>query len=283
MGAIMKSEYKVQLFICIFFIVASFCLSMMGTHRSSDKTDVYKQQSLDSIKRSNDRIYATYLPKIEELKADISAYKAKIQQKDDEQTTIESNAEQTRINRSRINDLKKEKAELKTQVDESETKLAALETSLKEEQEKSAKDIQADFDSKTNSEQNDANWVIIISLLFESLIFFGVYYAEYFELRKFTEAHEFLETNPNYKKWKTAEGIIDAIYGVETKLNDIVPPGKHISELCKTNGHIVLQQDVLNYLKTFVSLGILRSVGKKHHIAKTKQEAKETMLKHLGL
>ena len=76
---------------------------------------------------------------------------------------------------------------------------------------------------------------------------------------------------------------MEIIYTDETKVNQTLPSGKSIIDICKTNDVIILNKDLTNFLKTMTSLGIIKISGSTRYINKTREMAFEALNKHFNI
>ena len=272
------------LFLVSLVIVSiSFYSSIKGAKEFSSKSKQIDTQIESNIKIYEDSIRNIYQVKVEDLNKEIANKRNKIEEKDKEQTTLESNEQMTRQQKSRVKDLKIEKGELKTDI-------TGLETKIKESNQELDKVIQ-DYESKLQlegkdkKEENESNsfFFIVISTLIELMILAGVYFNEYYKWRSYDEFKKKIEKDPNFQKWYNYNSVLDVIFNEDTKINDKLPSSKVIQDLCKVNGIILLNKDVIDLNKLFVSLGIIRTSGSSKYIAKSKETSQEILKKHFNI
>jgi uncharacterized protein YneF (UPF0154 family) len=272
------------LFLVSLVIVSiSFYSSIKGAKEFSSKSKQIDTQIESNIKIYEDSIRNIYQVKVEDLNKEIANKRNKIEEKDKEQTTLESNEQMTRQQKSRVKDLKIEKGELKTDI-------TSLETKIKESNQELDKVIQ-DYESKLQlegkdkKEENKSNsfFFIVISTLIELMILAGVYFNEYYKWRSYDEFKKKIEKDPNFQKWYNYNSVLDVIFNEDTKTNDKLPSSKVIQDLCKVNGIILLNKDVIDLNKLFVSLGIIRTSGSSKYIAKSKETSQEILKKHFNI
>jgi hypothetical protein len=113
--------------------------------------------------------------------------------------------------------------------------------------------------------------------LIEILILSGVYFNQYYIYRSYDDYRKKIEKDPNFQKWVNYNIVLDVIFSSETKINDRLPSNKTIQELCKVNGLILLNKDMIELSKLFVSLGIVKTSGSSKYISKTKENAQEVL------
>lgn len=263
--------------VSIFLISLSFYSSLKGAEEFSSKAKEIDTKADTTLQKFEDSLTNKLNADLSKIDTEISNYKTKIEEKDKEQTSIESVQPLSAQQRSRVRDLKGEKTELRTEI----ANLDNSKNKLKEEVQKEITEFKDKLTSKASSEkkENKTNsfLFIIISTLIEILILSGVYFNEYYKYRSYEDYKKKLEKDPNFQKWVNYNIVIDVIYGPDTKINDKLPSSKTISELCKVNGLILLNKDLTEMNKLFASLGITRSAGSSKYIAKTKQTAQEIL------
>lgn len=272
------------LFLVSLLIVSiSFYSSIKGAKEFSTKSKQIESQIESDVNTYSDSLKKVYSLRFDEINKEISVKKLKIEDKDKEQTSLESNDALTKQQKNRVNDLKSEKNELKSEI-------TILDNKLKEENSNLQKEItdyknQLSIKGKDKKEENKNNsfFFIAISTLIELMILAGVYFNEYYKFRSYSEFKKKLEKDPNFSKWYNYNAILDVIYSEDTKINDRLPSYKIIQDLSKVNGVILLNKDMVDLFKLFVSLGIVRVSGSSKYIAKSKETSQEILKKHFNI
>ena len=131
--------------------------------------------------------------------------------------------------------------------------------------------------------KSNSFFFVIISTLIELAILAGVYFNEYYKFRSYDEFKKKIERDPNFQKWYNYNEVLNIIYKSDTKINDKLPSGKIIQDLCKINGILLLNKDMVDLSKLFISLGITRSSGSSKYIAKSKESSQEILKKHFNI
>jgi hypothetical protein len=258
-------------------ISLSFYSSLKGAEEFSSKSDEIQVKADTTLKKFDDSLASNLNANFSKIDSEIVQIKTKIEQKDKEQTELESSQPLNYQQRNRVKDLKQEKTELRTEID----KLQLNKKTLKSESENEISEFKSKLTSKTTDEkkENKTNsfLFIVISTLIEILILSGVYFNQYYKFRSYDDYRKKIEKDPNFQKWVNYNIVLDVIYNPETKLNDRLPSNKTIQELCKVNGLILLNKDMTDLTKLFVSLGIIKSSGSTKYISKTKENAQELL------
>lgn len=280
-----KSIQKVlPLFLLSFLIIGiSFYSSISGAGEfaskekqfETDKELVLTQYS-DSLNKINDSVIKAKDFEIKELKL-------KIDNKDKEQTEIESMQPLSRQQRQRVADLKAEKVTLRNDIQ----KIEEDKTKANKETEDKIKAKEIELGSKTDEKKKDnsknTTMFVIVSTLIELVILAGVYFNEYYKFRSYTEFRTKLEKDPNYQKFLLYEQILEVIYTEDTKMNQKLPSNKAIIDMCKVNDMIVLNKDITDFLKVISNLGIVKVSGSAKYINKQRDLAFESLKKHFNV
>ena len=265
------------LIISVFLISLSFYSSLKGAEEFSSKAKEIETKVDTIVQKFEDSLTLKSNSNLTKIDEEINLLKAKINDKDKEQTSIESNQQITFQQRNRVRDLKQEKAELRTEI----SGLENSKKSVKEEIQKEIEEFKNKVNSKASTEkkENKTNsfLFIIISTLIEIIILSGVYFNEYYTYRSYKEYKKKIERDPNFQKWVNLNIVLDVIYGPETKINDKLPSNKTIQDLCKVNGLILLNKDLIEMNKLFTTLGLTKSSGSSKYISKTKDKAQEIL------
>ena len=269
--------------VSVVIVSISFYSSIKGAKEFSSKSKQIDTQIESNLDTYRDSITKVYTLKFDDINKEISVKKSKIEDKDKEQTLLESNDPMTRQQKSRVKDLKTEKSELKSEVTILEGKIKEEKNNLEADIKKYEEDLSLDGKDKKEENKNNSFFFIIISTLIELIILAGVYFNEYYKWRSYDEFKKKLDKDPNFNKWYNYNSILDVIYNDDTKINDKLPSNKIIQDLSKVNGIILLNKDMIDLSKLFVSLGIVRSSGSAKYIAKSKETAQEILKKHFNI
>jgi len=261
----------------------SFYSSIKGAQEFSSKAKQIDTQVQLDVKVYEDSLSKVYNLKVEDINKEISLTKSKIDEKDKEQTSIESSQPISYQQRNRVKDLKSEKAELKAEVVSLESKVSDAKNELDKEIAEYESKIKIEGESKKDENKSNSFFFVIISTLIELVILAGVYFNEYYKFRSYDEFRKKIERDPSFQKWYNYNSVLDVIYNADTKINDKLPSSKVIQDLCKVNGIILLNKDMTDLSKLFSSLGIIRSAGSAKYIAKSKETAQEILKKHFNI
>jgi hypothetical protein len=272
------------LMIISFIIVSiSFYSSIKGAQEFSSKSKQIDTQIESNLKVYEDSLNKSFTLRIDEVNNEINSKKTKIEDKDKEQTQLESNNPMTYQQRSRVKDLKSEKSDLKAEVTVLESKIQDIKKELDSEVKQYESKIKQEGQGKKDENKNNSFFFIMISTLIELVILAGVYFNEYYKYRSYSEFKNKIEKDPNFQKWFNYNQVLDIIYNSDTKINDRLPSAKVIQDLCKVNGVVLLNKDMSDLAKLFSSLGIIRSAGSAKYIAKSKETAQEILKKHFNI
>ena len=73
------------------------------------------------------------------------------------------------------------------------------------------------------------------------------------------------------------------IYTDDTKMNQKLPSGKSIIDICKTNDIIILNKDLTDFLKIMATLGVIKVSGSTRYINKVRDLSFECLNKHFNI
>lgn len=267
----------------ILIIGISFYSSISGAGEFASKSkqlDNTKESQIqyftDSLNRINDSVVAS-------KNSEIQSLKLKIEQKDKEQTEIESMQPLSRQQRQRVSDLKVEKNTLRDDITKVESSIQAQKTETINKIEKKKAELGSKTDEKKKDNSKNTVLFVIISTLIELTILAGVYFSEYYKFRSYREFREKLEKDPNYQKYLIYEQILEVIYTEDTKMNQKLPNAKSIIDMCKANDMIILNKDMSDFFKVMNSLGIIKTSGSSKFINKQRDISFELLRKHFGV
>jgi hypothetical protein len=269
--------------VSLVIVSISFYSSIKGAQEFSSKSKEIDQQVEVNVKSYEDSLRLGAKNEILKLKDKIEKIDTKIDEKDKEQTELSSQEELNRIQKNRIKDLKSqikdlslERTTYKVEIDSLEKKTERKVTEFKSKSE--LKGTEKKEENKDNS-----FFFVMISTLIELVILFGVYFNEYYKYRSYTDFKSKIDKDPNFQLYYNYNSILDIIYNQDTKVNDKLPSGKSIQDLCKMNGIILLQKDVSNMFKLFTSLSIIKASGSTKYFSKGKESAQEILRKHFNI
>lgn len=261
----------------------SFYATISGAHEFASKSEEIETQISTDFKTLEDSLKSSYKLKIDEINSEIALKKNKIESKDEEQTSIESNQPLNYSAKARVKDLKNEKGELKAEIKSLEEKIIVLDEELKSKLDEFSLKLKEKGESLKSSNQSNSFMFVFISIMIEFLILIGVYFNEYYRWRSYEEFKVKIERDPNFQKWYNYNNILEVIYTSDSKINDKLPSGKVIQDLLKVNGIILLNKDIAEMFKLFGSLGITRTVGSVKYFSKTKESAHEILKSHFKI
>lgn len=269
--------------VSLVIVSISFYASIKGAAEFSSKSKEIEKEVTVDIKNYEDSLKALYSTKITEVESQIANNKTKIEDKDKEQTQIESSERLTSQQKNRVKDLKAEKIELKEEIKSFEEKISLLNSELEKEVSDFEKQTKTEGEEKKSENEDNSLFFVIISTLIELVILTGVYFNEYYKFRSYDEFKKKIENDVNFQKWYNYNKVLDIIYNTDTKINDKLPSGKTLQDLCKVNGIILLNKDITDLNKLFNSLGIIKSSGSTKYISKSKENAQEILKNHFNI
>lgn len=281
--SVLKSDVLPLMIVSIVIVSISFYSSIKGAQEFSTKSKEIESKVETNIKSFEDSLRTVEKNEVTILKSKIDAIDTKIDDKDQEQTELQNASDLNRQGKTRIKDLRNqikdlntEKNTLKVEIDTLEKRIERKILSYKKTEEN--KGIEKKTENKDNS-----FFFVMISTLIELVILFGVYFNEYYKYRSYSDFREKIEKDENYQKWYNYNKLLNVIYNKDSKINDKLSSMKNIQDLCKVNGLIFLNKDLVSAFKMLSSLGIIRSGGSSKYLAKSKDTADELLRNHFGI
>ena len=261
----------------------SFYSSIKGAQEFSLKSKQIDDQTEMSIKNYEDSLKSISDVKIKNIESQILKFNIKYDEKDKEQTQIESNNPLTQKDRNRIRDLKNEKSSLKQEISQNkedvEKNKDELKNSLKEYEDKvTLKSSEKKDENKTNS-----LFFVIISTLIELTILAGVYFNKYYQFRSYSDFKTKIDKDPNFQKWESFDKILNIIYTQDTKINDKITSNKNITDICKVNGISIIEKDISSFMKLLNSLNITKTSGSSRYFMKSKETSHDILRTHFNI
>lgn len=277
-------------FLSITIIGISFYSSIKGASEYSSKGAKIEEDYKIKNKKFEDSITKIYQIKIEKIEKSGGVKEIalnKLYDRQDELNNLALTGNLTPIQKKLLkllpNQIKSLENENKPFIESKKSDIKSLEVERDDKIKKNNTDSQKESKKKRDDNSKNSISFIIFSTLIEISILAGVYFKDYYDVRSYREKKEQLEKDPNFQKWRVYKQILEIIYTDETKVNQKLPSGKSIIDICKTNDVIILNKDLTNFLKTMTSLGIIKISGSTRYINKTREMAFEALNKHFNI
>ena len=277
-------------FLSIAIIGISFYSSINGAAEYSSKSDKIEQDAGDKFKAYSDSITKVYNVKIKSkeseiksLELDLNSLRSQQRQLNDLALSGSLTPAQKKLLSSLPKQIKEIELQNKPTIDAKNAEISEIKSDLNKE----IKTYETAHNSETRKRKSDNSKnsiaFIIFSTLIEIAILAGVYFKDYYDIRSYREKKIQIEKDPNFQKWRLYKQILEIIYTEETKVNQKLPSGKSIIDMCKTNDVIVLNKDITSFLKTMSSLGIIKVSGSTRYINKQRDLAFDSLNKHFNI
>lgn len=136
--------------------------------------------------------------------------------------------------------------------------------------------LESDFER--SSKKNESNYMafIIISILLETVIMFGIYFNQYYRIRSGREYSVLRSSDPRLQKYLRWSKILTVIYdpNVTPALDQPIPSARDLEVLLDARG-LTVKQSELNgeFFKMLSSLNIVETRGGKRYLKKQHEEA----------
>ena len=268
------TKQVMPLFLLSCFIIGiSFYSSIKGAGEFSSKSDKIESTTKDSLNTFKEETTKAFELKINSKESEIVKSKKVL----DDISTLALT--QTKLTKDQRKIQTTMPASIDTLKAEKERLISERDVLIKE------KEDELTIDSKGEKDKNDKNSFafVIISTLIEIVILAGVYFGEYYKFRSYKEFRDKIEKDPNYQKWLLYNEILQITYTEDTKMNQKLASNKSIIEMCKVNEIIVMPKDMINFLKTMASLGIIKVSGSTRYVNKQRDLAFEILRKHFNI
>jgi hypothetical protein len=267
----------VPLFITsVIIIFMSFYASIKGAQEFSNKSERIQKESVFYNKQITDSISIGYNSKITKLEDDIQKKKDLVDKNQTDLTEKEFTKSEQKRKEKVVSDLN-----LTIKSIEKER------TQLKYERDSLIKKEVESFNKTNNGEiastEKNSGLFVIISIIIELTILFGVYFNEYYKWRSYTDFKSKIDKDPNYNKWVKHQSVLDIIFNDDTKVNDRVPSIKSLHDLCKVNGLLISNNEAQDIMRLFNNLGITKVSGNARYIMKVKELSDESLRKHFNI
>lgn len=263
----------------ILIVSLSFYASIKGAKEFSNKSKQIDNQVQLNVDTYKDSLSKSYQLKIEDFNKEIKVSKDKLAEKDNEQTLIESSQPLSPQEKSRVKDLKIEKSEIKNEISTLDTKVFNTKKELDSTINEYKSKVEIEGENKKGENKSNSFFFIMISLLIELIILAGIYFNEYYKYRSYVDFKLKIDQDPNFQKWHNYNAFLDIIYPRNYKVNDRLPSIKSLLDLCKINGVILMQKDISDLFRIFLSLGIIKGTSTKY-IAVTKETSQDILKNH---
>jgi len=271
------------LIISSLIISLSFYASIKGSKEFSAKADKIENINEVKVNQYSDSVNTLYDGKIKFINDEISSNKKLFENKDIEQTQLQSNEKITSVQKERISDLKSQKLDIKKNITELDSSISKIKSErdliIKEYNDKSFKNV----DKFKNDNNQNSLIFVIISILVEIIILLGVYFNKYYVFRTWTDFKEKITNDSSYQKWILYDEILNIIYNKNLKVNDKLPSSKNIIEILKINNIRIPSKDLTDFLKLLNSIGIIQTSGSYRLFLKTKDSSIELLKQHFNI
>jgi hypothetical protein len=277
-------------FLSIAIIGISFYSSLKGASEYSSKSDKIEADSKDILKKNIDSLSKPYELKISlkekevaSLELDLNNLRSQQRQLNDLALAGTLTPAQKKLLSSLPRQIKEIELQNKPTIDAKNSEI----NKIKEELKKDIKIYETEHNNEKNKKKDDNSKnsiaFVIFSTLIEIAILAGVYFNDYYDVRSHREKKAQIEKDPGFQKWKLYSQILGMIYTEDTKMNQKLPSGKSIIDMCKTNDIIILNKDLTDFLKIMATLGIIKVSGSTRYINKQRDLSFEALDKHFNI
>jgi len=269
--------------VSLVIVSISFYASIKGAQEFSSKSKEIDNEITTQVKSYEDSLRTLSKKEIDKIDLKLETGYKKREDKDNELTELSNSAELTRLQKTRIKDLKSQMNEINQEItllkSEKDTLNARTDRNIRDHK----KSQEQEGKNKKSENEDNSFFFVIISTLIELVILFGVYFNEYFKFRSYSDFKQKIEKDENFQRWHIYNELLGVVFNDDTKMNDKLPSMKTIQEICKLNGLQFLNKDLISAFKLFGSLGILKTSGSSKYISKSKETSIELLRKHFNI
>ena len=277
-------------FLSITIIGLSFYSSLKGASEYSSKGDKIEADSKEILKKNIDSLSKPYELKmalkekeVSNLELDLNNLRSQQRQLNDLALAGPLTPAQKKLLSSLPKQIKEIELQNKPTIDSKNAEIDAIKSDLQKE----IKTYETSHNTETSKKKSDNSKnsiaFIIFSTLIEIAILAGVYFNDYYDVRSHREKKAQIEKDPSFQKWKLYTQILAMIYTDDTKMNQKLPSGKSIIDICKTNDIIILNKDLTDFLKIMATLGVIKVSGSTRYINKVRDLSFECLNKHFNI
>ena len=277
-------------FLSITIIGISFYSSLKGASEYSSKGDKIEADSKEILKKNIDSLSKPYQLKItlkekevSSLELDLNGLRSQQRQLNDLALSGTLTPAQKKLLSSLPKQIKEIELQNKPTIDAKNAEIDVIKSDLQKE----IKTYETSHNTETSKKKSDNSKnsiaFIIFSTLIEIAILAGVYFNDYYDVRSHREKKAQIEKDPGFQKWKLYSQILSMIYTEDTKMNQKLPSGKSIIDMCKTNDIIILNKDLTDFLKTMATLGVIKVSGSTRYINKARELSFEALNKNFNI
>ena len=269
--------------VSLFVISITFYASINGSKEFSHKEKVYETEKNTIAQKYSDSITNLYQTKIVDIEKEIKDNKVSIEGFINKKLEYEQSDVKRRDKERMFSDFNNEINNRREFIIKLENDINLIKTE-RDNIIKTKKDELEKVTSEKKDENSSNSLIfIVLSVLIEIVILIGVYFNEYYKYKSYKEFKEFIENDKNYQKWFIYSEILNIIYLQDLNENKKLMPIKNIISMCKNNGLIVSQKDIMDFNKLLTSLGVIRVSGNSKYINKEKEKAVSILKEHYGI
>lgn len=116
-----------------------------------------------------------------------------------------------------------------------------------------------------NLEANKDNIIafILISLMIELVIMFGIYYDKYYDYRTVKEYEETIINTPEFKSWHKYNFLLDIIYNSVKDVGDKLPSSNDLIEMARISKSPITPSEFERFIRILYNLEVLSKDGNK--------------------
>lgn len=289
-----SGEFVVLSIFSLMLYSGSFYVSLHGAMQFADRGSEITERTFDDINIIKDSLNVKYNTQIDDLNVDkASVIQLQIDDKDIEmynsavrqyaKTSYKSHQDLVKTLQPNYNRATARYDKELNNIDEQILKLRNAKDVdiLAAEQRLSAKS-----EVKTELSATSSDRFVFLSIMFELMIIFGVWFRRYFEQRSVDEWNDRLENDPKLARWYKWDRLLDILYRVKfTQLvsGNQIPIAKEFVSSCKIEEIIMSEHEVKEFYKVLATVEILESRGSRKYIFMNYDGAKKTLGKQFDI
>lgn len=282
-GKLIKS-LNLLLFVSVLMVCISFVVTLNGAKEFSSRAEVIQSDLNTNIRDLRGELNKERDSIISIRNVDIMEKNNLIRSKDSEQTAIyNQDTNPTRLQLSRVNDLKAEKEILRGEIVLLQEEIKSIndiyDSKIKESETEMVKQSMSDISL------NDRNIImfVIISIFIESIIVIGVYFNQYYLNRSYLDFKRRLDTDKTLKTWVFYNKLLGIIYSDNHTTDTKIATNKNIIDICKINNIHLSANDLSGFFKMLSSLELTLTKGSSRYFLKSKEETINALMEYFNV
>lgn len=293
-GVHASGEFIILSIFSLMLYTGSFYVSLHGAMQFADRRTEITEQTFEDISVIKDSISVKYTNQINKLNDDKTIVIQR--QIDDNMIEAYNNATQRYSERAWKSDKElvatlqpgydAALARYSSELDDITEQIKILRTSRDSDISAAEIRLSEKSENKTELSATSSDRFMFMSIIFEMMIIFGVWFKRYFEQRSVNEWNDRLENDPKLARWYKWDRLLDILYRVKfTTLvsGNQIPIAKDFMSACKIEEIIMSEHEIKEFFKVLSTIEIIETRGSRKYIFQNYEGAKNTLGKQFDV